>query len=113
MINELKSLNDNGKFVYTYLQWKCIYKKRVFGGSNFSFDITGAHRDIYHHKFMIVGLHTNNNNDQKKNPSQFDHCSIKNAVVRSNGELYPQEVLNLDIENGKSRVLYDMYQNVR
>lgn len=62
---------------------------------------------------MIVELHTNRSNDQNKDPSLFDHCNIKNAVVRINGERYPQELLNLYITNTKFRVLYDMYQNTR
>lgn len=112
LINDLKSLSDNGKLVYNYLQWQCIDKKGIFG-SNFSFDITGAYRNVYNPKFVIIGLQTNRSNAQNKNTSLFDHCNIKNASVRINGERYPHELLNLDIANNKSRMLYDMYQNVR
>lgn len=62
---------------------------------------------------MIVVLQMNTSNDQKEEPSLFDHCNIKNAVVRINGERYHQELVKLDITNVKSQVLYDMYQNLR
>lgn len=59
---------------------------------------------------MIIGLQTNRS---RINTSLFNHCNIKNAFVRINGELSPQELLNLDISNNESEVLYDVYQNMR
>lgn len=112
LIDSLKSLSDGDKLVYKYFQWQCIEHKGVTG-STFSFDITNLYRNIFNPQFIIIGLQTDRGNNQKKNPSGFDHCNVKNAVVRINREMYPQELQNMDITNSKHMILYDMYQNFR
>lgn len=112
LIDKLKTLSDNDKLKYNYLQWQCIEQKGVTG-SSFSFDITNLYRNIFNPKFIIICLQTERSNNQKKDPSKFDICNIKNAVVKINRETYPQELQNLDVNDGKYRLLYDMYQNFR
>ncbi len=110
LIDKLVHLSD--KLVYNYLQWQCIEKNGVVG-SSFNFDITNAYRSVFNPKFIIIGLQKARGNNQKKDPSQFDSENIKNVSVKINKDVYPQELINLDIVNGKHRVLYDMYQNFR
>lgn len=78
-----------------------MYRQERCFGSNFSFNVTSVYRNVYNPKFMIIGLQAHRSNDQKKDPSQFNQCGIKNAVVRINSECYPQELLNLNIANSK------------
>lgn len=112
LIDRLKQLSDKGGLVYNFYQWQCIDKKGVFG-SSFSFDITSLYRNVYNPRFVIVALQTNRNNDQKKDPSRFDSCNIKNVCVKINGERYPQEMQNIDILKQKHAILYDQYQTFR
>ena len=112
LIDKLVSLSGQDGLVYNYLQWQCIEKNGVVG-TNFNFDITNAYRNVFNPKFIIIGLQKARSNDQKKNPSGFDSENIKNVSVKINKDVYPQELINLDITNGKHRVLYDMYQNFR
>lgn len=112
LIAGLKSLSDKDSLIYQYFQWQCIEKKGVFG-SSFGFDITGSYRNVNTPRFIIVALQTNRQNDQKKNPSQFDCVNIKNICVKINGHRYPQEMQNLDINNSCFRILYDQYLSFR
>lgn len=108
LLDALKHLSDKNELVYHFYQWQCIDRKGVFG-STFSFDITGVYRNVYNPAFIIIALHTDRNNNQKKNPSQFDHCNVKNVAVKINGERYPQELQNLDITNKRYAVLYEQF----
>lgn len=108
LVDALKHLSDKNNLVYHFYQWQCIDRKGVFG-STFSFDITGAYRNVYNPAFVIIALQTDRNNDQKKNPGQFDSCNVKNIAVKINGERYPQELQNLDINNKCYAVLYEQY----
>lgn len=112
LIDGLKSLSDKNALVYNYYQWQCIEQKGVYG-TTFNFDITNLYRNVYNPKFVIVGLQTNRANNQKANPTQFDHCNVKNIVVKINGERYPQELQNIDISGGSWRILYDQYLRYR
>ncbi|XP_054259554.1 uncharacterized protein LOC128984275 [Macrosteles quadrilineatus] len=112
LIDGLTRLSDHSKLVYNYYQWQCIEKKGVFGAS-FNFDITNVYRNVYNPKFVIVGLQTSRWNDQKKIPSRFDSCNIKNVAVKINGERYPQEMQNIHITEGKWRLLYEQLVRYR
>lgn len=112
LIDGLKTLSDRGSLVYDFNQWQCIDKKGIFG-SSFSFDITNVYRNVYNPRFVIIALQTNRSNNQKKNPSIFDHCNIKNVGVKINGDRYPSEMQNVDIANERCRILYDQYQRFR
>ena len=110
LIDGLKHLSDKGSLTYNFYQWQCIDKKGVFGTS-FNFDITNVYRNVYNPQFVIIVLQTNRINDQKKDPSKFDHCNIKNVAVKINGDRYPQEMQNFTAD--KWRVLYDQYLRFR
>ncbi|XP_046666417.1 uncharacterized protein LOC124358167 [Homalodisca vitripennis] len=112
LIAGLKQMSDKDSLKYTYLQWQCIDKKGVFG-STFNFDVTGLYRNVYNPKFIIVALQTNRANKQKKNPSRFDHCNLKNVSVKINGHRYPAEMQNCDMTAQNYRLLYDQYLTFR
>lgn len=112
LIDGLKHLSDRDALIYNYYQWQCIEKKGVYGAS-FNFDITNVYRNVYNPKFVVVGLQTNRWNNQKKIPSQFDMCNVKNVTVKINGERYPQEMQNLNATAGQWRELYDQYLRYR
>jgi len=110
LIDGLKHLSDKGALQYKFYQWQCIDKKGVFGTS-FNFDITNVYRNVYNPKFVIIVIQTNRSNDQKKDPSVFDHCNIKNVAAKINGHRYPQEMQNLTKD--KWRLLYEQYLRFR
>lgn len=112
LIAGLKDLSDKGRLAYNYFQWQCIEKKGVFG-SSFNFDITNVYRSVYEPRFVIIALQTNRVNDQKKDPSGFDSCNIKNVAVKLNGERYPQELQNIHISESQWRILYNQYTRFR
>lgn len=112
LIDGLTRLSERNKLIYSYYQWQCIDKKGVFGAT-FNFDITNVYRNIYNPKFIIICLQTNRWNDQTKIPSKFENCNIKNVAVKINGERYPQELQNMNMVEGKWRLLYEQFIRYR
>lgn len=112
LINGLERLSRANELVYNFYQWQCIEKKGVFGNT-FTFDITNSYRNVYNPRFIIIGLHTNRGDDQQKDPSEFDSCSLKNATVRINGERYPQENQNINESELRYRIMFDQYTRFR
>uniref|UniRef100_A0A8D8RM82 Double jelly roll-like domain-containing protein n=1 Tax=Cacopsylla melanoneura TaxID=428564 RepID=A0A8D8RM82_9HEMI len=60
-------------------------------------------------RYIILGFQTSRDNDFTKDPSEFDHCDLKNLKVFLNSESYPYEALNLDMGGKKYVPLYLMY----
>ena len=50
-------------------------------------------------KFIIVGLQTDKDGDQTKNPSTFNHVNLKNANVTLNSDRYLAVDYNLPTRN--------------
>ncbi len=62
-------------------------------------------------RFVILGFQTNRKIQRDKNASRFDHCNITNAKLFLNSQYYPYSNLNLNINQNKYAILYDMYTN--
>ena len=50
-------------------------------------------------RFIIVGFQTSKDGDQTKNPSTFDHVSLRNAYLMLNSDRYPAVDYNLSFSN--------------
>ena len=57
-------------------------------------------------RFIIVGFQTDNDCDQTKNPSTFDHVNVKNAYVTLNSDRYHAVDYNLSFANQKFSTVY-------
>ena len=60
-------------------------------------------------RYVIVGFQTNRNNNRVRNASQFDHINLTNIKLYLNSQCYPQENLNLNINDNKFSILYEMF----
>lgn len=107
LINDIKE-----KILFHFNHWQCIEQKNITGKTN-SFDITNIYRNIYNPKFIIIGFQKGRLNDQLYDTSKFDSVFVKNIRVKLNGHYYPDELMNLDINNNKFRIMYQMYQDYK
>lgn len=64
-------------------------------------------------RFVIFGLQTNRKHDAALSSSMFDHCKVTNLKLFLNSQYYPYDSLNLNFDEGKYSILYDMYANFR
>ena len=60
-------------------------------------------------RYVILTFQTARKNNLKKHAGEFDHCKVTNARLFLNDKYYPYDNLNLDIDNGRYALLYDMY----
>lgn len=109
LINEI---TKKEKITFHFNHWQCIEQKNIVGKTN-SFDITNIYRNINNPKFIIIGFQKGRWNDQLYDTSKFDSEFVKNIRVKLNGHYYPDELLNLDINNDKFRLMYEMYQDYK
>lgn len=60
-------------------------------------------------RYVIIAYQTNRRDVASKNPSEFDHCNIRNIKLYLNSHSYPYTPMNLDIENDDYSLAYLMY----
>ncbi|XP_011858672.1 PREDICTED: uncharacterized protein LOC105556200 [Vollenhovia emeryi] len=60
-------------------------------------------------RYVIFALQTGRRNVLTSDSSTFDHCKLTNVKLYLNSDFYPYDDMNLDIDNNKSALLYDMY----
>lgn len=116
-LSKVQLVNQLGKYRFNFRKWQCVMN-RVPNGKTATFDITNIYQNkVRYPLFGIVALEVgkDNNYDQHKNCSTFDHCNVKNIYFEVNGRRYPEESLDLDWDKGKIGIAYDMlthYSNV-
>ena len=59
-------------------------------------------------RYIFLAFQSNRDNNQKVNPSNFDHLHISNVYVQLNSERYPEENLNIDFSKNHFSRLYKM-----
>ncbi|XP_069354074.1 uncharacterized protein [Maniola hyperantus] len=64
-------------------------------------------------RYVIFGLQTNRKNNKSKDCSSFDHCKTNNVTLFLNSQYYPYESLNLNFDENKYSLLYEMYSRFR
>lgn len=64
-------------------------------------------------RFVIFALQTDRKNKLFGRATTFDHCNITNARLFLNSEMYPYDDMNIDFENKKFSMVYDMYARFR
>lgn len=60
-------------------------------------------------RYIILGFQTDRNNNIKLDKSRFDHCDLTDIKVYLNSECYPYENLDINFNEDRYVVLYDMY----
>ncbi|XP_076300583.1 uncharacterized protein LOC143218900 [Lasioglossum baleicum] len=60
-------------------------------------------------RYVIFALQTARKNNLSKKITRFDNCSLSNVRLYLNSETYPYDDLNINFDNGKCALLYDMY----
>lgn len=105
--DELTNLKN---ITYKFNKWECIQKRGVTG-TTLTYDITNIYRNIENPKFIIVGFQDDRCEQQIKDPSYFDSMKVKNIRVKINETNYPDELQNLDINEGIYAVLFEMYKD--
>lgn len=111
-IQLIDEITKKEKLSFHFNHWQCIEQKTITGKTN-SFDITNIYRNIDNPKFIIIGFQKGRTNDQLYDTSKFDSMFVKNIRVKLNGHYYPDELINLDINNDKFRIMYQMYQDYK
>lgn len=64
-------------------------------------------------RFVVVGLQTNRNNVHTANATKFDSCYMQDLRLHMNSQIYPYNINEIDIGNGKYSELYDMYAHIQ
>lgn len=112
LIKELEDLTNKKKYNICFKSWQCIEYKPV-SGSTLSYDITNIFRNINKPLFGFVVFQTNRSKNQEKDTSIFEHCNVKNIWFEVNGKRYPDESLDLDWDNEKFCIAYDMLHDYK
>lgn len=79
--------------------YQCVQKS--VSGKYFEFDITTQFNSLQFDMpdFVVAFFQTNRDNNQEKDSSEFDHCSVKNIYFKNGrNEVFPKETWNLDIK---------------
>jgi len=60
-------------------------------------------------RYVIFGLQTDRRSKLTADPTQFDHCKLKNCKVFLNSQFFPYDNLNISFDKKRYSILYDMY----
>jgi hypothetical protein len=64
-------------------------------------------------RYVILGLQTDRKLNKSKSSSDFDHCNITNIKLFLNSQYFPYDSLNLNFNEDKFGILYEMYAHFR
>ncbi|XP_018403205.1 PREDICTED: uncharacterized protein LOC108780111 [Cyphomyrmex costatus] len=64
-------------------------------------------------RYVIFALQTGRKNIMSQNASVFDDCKLSNVKLYLNSEFYPYGDLNLDFDQKRYALLFDMYARFR
>lgn len=64
-------------------------------------------------RYVVLALQTGRRNVASADASRFDDCKFTNVKLYLNSEFYPYDDMNLDFDNRKFAILYDMYVRFR
>ena len=109
LIDEMTKFGSQ-KFVFR--SWECIEQNGITG-KNYKFDVTNIYRNIDKPKFIIAAFQTSRRQNQKIDPSKFDHVDVRNIRVKVDESYYPDEMINLDIKEDNYTLLYEMYKDYK
>lgn len=63
--------------------------------------------------YVLIGLQTARKDNIYNDSTKFDHCSLRNCRLYLNSDVFPYEQLNLDFNNNKFGIAYEMMQDCR
>ena len=62
-------------------------------------------------RYIILAFETNRKDQRKQYADRFGHCIITNVKLSLNSQYYPYSNLNLNFDQNKFSLLYEMYAN--
>lgn len=107
----VKELTDLQNVQFHFKNWQCIQKPGL-SGNTFTFDVTNIFRNVQNPTFVMVAFQTGAQ-DQERDSSLFNSLNVKNIRVKINDNVYPEELLNLNIAEGNYSLAYEMYKDYK
>lgn len=99
-LNELTKFSQEKKYTFDFKAWQLIEERNITG-KTIKIDLTSQNRSENPPKFCGFVFHTNKLNTQNHDPSEFDHCLVRNYRFELNGKNYPEECQDEDFKNNK------------
>lgn len=64
-------------------------------------------------RYVVVGFQTNRKDVRVANATLFDHCNVTDLRLHINSQIYPYNMNELNITDGKYAELYHLYTNIQ
>jgi hypothetical protein len=100
-----KEFIKNTMYEFEFKNWIHM-QKSGFTENKFSYETPVKYNKP---RGIICAFQKNRENQIKVDNSVFDSCNIQNVQVYLNGECYPNQRLNIKIDENKCEIPYDMY----
>lgn len=110
-ISLIKDLSDRQNLNFSFRNWQCIRKPGLNAANICTFDVTNIFRNVKSPTFVMVAFQSGA--DQEHNASSFTPANVKNIRVHINDLVYPEELQNLNVEDGNHAVAYEMYKDFK
>jgi len=106
LLNELTKFSQEKKYTFNFKSWQCIEERNI-SGRTIKLDVTNQYRSFNIPTFSGFVLQTNKLNTQDHDPSEFDHCNVRNYWFEINGKRYPEECQDENFKKGKFCQTYE------
>lgn len=107
LLNDLTKISQEKNYTFNFKSWQCIEERNI-SGKTIKLDLTSQYRSVNTPTFCGFVLQTNKLNTQDHDPSEFDHCNVRNYWFEINGKRYPEECQD---ENFKKDKFCQSYEN--
>lgn len=107
-LNMLKMVEKGVKLPNSFTSWDC-YNNPNLGTTDHALWQVKTFAPIDKPLFVIVGFQTNRIDNVQVDSTIFDHCKILNSRLYLNSQVFPCENLDLDFDNDKYAIAYQMF----
>lgn len=104
----LKQFESNRELTIAYRSWELHEYPQLQQTKNHTWAVKSSSQ-IEKPRYLIFCLQKNRKNHLTTDMSHFDHCNLVNLKVYLNSDVFPYDNLNLDFDNNKYAILYDMF----
>jgi len=108
-IKLIKELLDDSYF-FQFKKWQCIQQIKLIG-KTLHLDITNIYGNLTNPIWAFVVFQTNRSGNQQKNDNEFNHRDVKNLRVEIGGMRYPEESWDLDFDENRCVLAYEVFQD--
>ncbi|XP_044736986.1 uncharacterized protein LOC123298950 [Chrysoperla carnea] len=103
-----KFINSNQSIKMSFRSWD-MYEYKVLPTTTHQVWAVKSSTRLEKGRFVIFALQTNRRNLKEKDASRFDHANLTDIKVFLNSDVYPYSDLNIDFQNNRYALLYEMY----